>query len=88
MSPFRSRALELFGRFRVAFWAFSAGLVGLYVYGLIWGAYSPLALGGGALSILCLTLLVLFSIHEVHMRREMRKYRHEADHSDRERRGF
>lgn len=88
MSAVWSRSVELFGRFRVAFWAFSAGLVGLYLYGLIWGAYSPLDLGGGVLSIVCITLLVLFAIHEVHMRREMRRHRHDMDHSDRERRGF
>ena len=88
MSPFRSRSVELFGRFRVAFWAFSAGIVGLYVYGLVWGAYSPLDLGGGILSFICLTLLVLFIIHEVLLRREMRLHRHDMDHSDRERRGF
>ena len=83
-----SRTVELFGRFRVAFWACSAGIVGLYIYGLVWGAYSPLALGGGLLSIACLALLVLFAFHEIHIRREMRKHRHEMDHSDRERRGF
>ena len=88
MNGRRSRTLEVFGRFRVAFWAFSAGIAGLYVYGLAWGAYSPLALGGGLLSIACLTLLVLFVFHEVHIRRELRKYRHDLDHSDRERRGF
>jgi hypothetical protein len=87
-SESRSRSVEVFGRFRVAFWAFSAGLVGLYVYGLVWRAYSPLELGGGVLSIICLTLLVLFIFHEVHLRREMRLHRHDTDHSDRERRGF
>jgi hypothetical protein len=31
---------------------------------------------------------MLFIIHEIHLRREMRMHQHEMDHSDRERRGF
>jgi hypothetical protein len=88
MEERRSRALELFARFRIAFWAFSAGIVGLYLYGLAWGAYSPLALGGGLLSIACLTLLALFTVHEVQVRRQRHEHRGELNRADRERRGW
>ena len=75
-----------FERFRVAFWVFTAGIVALYLYGLIWRAYSPLELG--LISVVCLTLLPLFAVHEVLLRRELRNHRREPDHSHRERRGF
>jgi hypothetical protein len=75
-----------FERFRVAFWVFAAGAVGLYLYGLVWQAYSPLQLG--ALSVICLALLALFVTHEVMLRRELRNHPREVDHTDKERRGF
>jgi hypothetical protein len=78
---------ELFARFRVAFWALAAGVIGLYLYGLFTGVYSPLQLG--TLSFVCLGLIVLFAIHEVRLRREMRRHPpHTYDHTDRERRGW
>ena len=78
---------ELFARFRVAFWALAAGILGLYLYGLFLGIYGPLELG--LLSFVCLGLLVLFVVHEVRLRRERRKFPpHEFDHTDRERRGW
>jgi hypothetical protein len=77
---------ERFERFRVAFWVFAAGLVGLYLYGLVWGAYSPLQLG--VLSFACLALLALFVFHEVRLRLALRNSPHEIDHSDKERRGW
>ncbi len=77
---------QTFERFRVAFWVFSAGVVGLYLYGLVWQAYSPLQLG--ALSVVCLALLALFVVHEVMLRRDLRNHPREVDHTDRERRGF
>ncbi len=77
---------ETFARFRVAFWVFAAGVIGLYLYGLIWGAYSPLELG--ALSFVCVGLLVLFVFHEVRLRIELHKHPREVDHTDKERRGF
>jgi hypothetical protein len=77
---------ETFARFRVAFWVFTAGFVGLYLYGLFLGIYAPLQLG--ALSVACLVLLVLFGIHEWRMRVEQREHPREVDHTDRERRGF
>jgi hypothetical protein len=75
-----------FERFRVAFWVGSAGLIGLYLYGLIWQAYTPLQLG--ALSVVCLVLLALFIFHEVRMRIELHRNPREVDHTDKERRGF
>ena len=75
-----------FEKFRVAFWMFTAGIVGLYLYGLVWQAYSPLQLG--ALSVACLALLVLFIAHEVMLRRDLRRHPREVDHADKERRGF
>jgi hypothetical protein len=78
---------ELYERFRVAFWAFSAGIIGLYLYGLFIGIYGPLGLG--LLSIICIALIVLFAIHEIRLRREMRRHPpHTFDHADRERRGW
>jgi uncharacterized membrane protein len=77
---------QTFERFRVAFWVFSAGVVGLYLYGLVWQAYSPLQLG--ALSVVCLALLALFVVHEVMLRRDLRNHPREVDHADKERRGF
>lgn len=77
---------QTFERFRVAFWVFSAGVVGLYLYGLVWQAYSPLQLG--ALSVVCLALLALFVVHEVMLRRDLRNHPREVDHTDKERRGF
>jgi len=79
-------ARATFERFRVAFWVFAAGIVGLYLYGLIWGAYTPLQLG--ALSVGCLALLALFIFHEIRMRIELHRHPREVDHTDRERRGF
>lgn len=75
-----------FERFRVAFWVFSAGLVGLYLYGLVWGAYTALQLG--ALSVVCLGLLILFVFHEIRLRIDLHKHPREVDHTDKERRGF
>jgi hypothetical protein len=77
---------QTFERFRVAFWVFSGGVVGLYLYGLIWQAYSPLELG--ALSIICLGLLALFVFHEVRLRIELHRHPRGVDHTDKERRGF
>ena len=75
-----------FEKFRVAFWVAAAGVVGLYLYGLVWQAYGPLELG--LLSVICLTLLALFVAHEVMLRRELRNHPREVDHTDKERRGF
>ena len=78
---------EAFEKFRVAFWLLSAAVLGLYLYGLFLGIYGPLELG--ALSIVCLVLLVLFAIHELRLRRELAsRPRRELDHADRERRGW
>ena len=77
---------ETFARFRVAFWVLAAGVVGLYLYGLVWQAYTPLQLG--ALSVGCLVLLVLFIYHEIRMRIELHRHPREVDHTDKERRGF
>lgn len=78
---------ELFARFRVVFWALAAGIIGLYLYGLFVGIYGPLELG--LLSFACLGLIVLFAIHELRLRREMRRHPpHSYDHTDRERRGW
>ena len=77
---------ETFERFRVAFWVFAAGIIGLYLYGLVWRAYSPLELG--VLSVICLSLLGLFVAHEVMLRRDLRRQPRQVDHTDKERRGF
>jgi hypothetical protein len=77
---------EAFAKFRVGFWVFSAGIIGLYIYGLVWGAYTPLQLG--VLSVICLTLLALFVFHEIRLRMELHKHPREVDHTDKERRGF
>jgi hypothetical protein len=77
---------QAFARFRVAFWVASAGILGLYLYGLAWGAYSPLELG--VLSVVCVALLVLFVFHEVRLRLEIHRHPREVDHTDKERRGF
>jgi hypothetical protein len=77
---------ETFARFRVAFWVLAAGIIGLYLYGLVWQAYSPLQLG--VLSVICLTLLGLFVAHEVMLRRSLRRHPREVDHTEKERRGF
>jgi hypothetical protein len=77
---------EAFERFRVAFWVAAAAITGFYLYGLFLGIYAPLELG--LLSFTCLTLLVLFTIHEVLLRRELRNHPREVDHADKERRGF
>ena len=77
---------EAFERFRVAFWMFSGGLLALYIYGLLWRAYSPLELG--LISVVCVTLLVLFAFHEVRLRLELHRHPREVDHADKERRGF
>lgn len=79
--------MEAFEKLRVVFWALTAGVVGLYLYGLFLGIYSPLQLG--LLSIVCLVLLVLFAIHELRLRQQRKKFPpHEFDHTDRERRGW
>ena len=75
-----------FAKFRVAFWVPRGGLLGLYIYGLVWGAYGALELG--VLSFACLALLALFVFHEVRLRSELRGHPQEVDHTDKERRGF
>lgn len=76
-----------FERFRVAFWALAAALIALYGIGLFLGIYSPLQLG--LLSFVCLGTIVLFAVHEVRLRREIRRHPpHTFDHADRERRGW
>jgi hypothetical protein len=77
---------QAFERFRIVFWVASAGILGLYLYGLAWGAYSPLELG--LLSVVCVALLVLFVFHEVRLRLELHNNPREVDHTDKERRGF
>ena len=64
----------------------TAGILGMYFYGLFLGIYGPLELG--ALSFICLGLLVLFSIHEILLRRELREHPRDASRGDKERRGF
>ena len=73
-------------RFRPFFWVLTAGILGMYFYGLFLGIYAPLELG--VLSFACLALLVLFVVHEVLLRRQARGHLDEVDHSDRERRGW
>lgn len=58
----------------------------LYLIGLFMGVYSPLELG--VMSVLCIALLVLFTIHEVRLRRALGRDRGLVDHRDRERRGW
>lgn len=82
---------SFFERFRLFLWGLAAGVIALYVFGLVLGAYGPLELG--LLSVICLVLVVLFAIHEMRMRRNLRdkKTSDESDHerhSARERRGF
>jgi len=72
-------------------WALAAAVIGFYVYGLLLGLYGPLELG--LLSVVSLSLIVLFTIHELRLRRELRegKYHDEyaqEGHDARERRGF
>jgi hypothetical protein len=86
MEAIGHRTREIFERFRVAFWVLAAGIIGMYLYGLFLGIYSPLELG--LLSVVCLALLVLFTIHEVRLRIELHNNPREADHTDKERRGF
>ena len=76
---------SVFNRFRLLFWALAAGVVGLYVFGLVLGVYGPLELG--LLSVVCLALLALFTVHELRLRREIKR-RPSHDHTDRERRGW
>jgi hypothetical protein len=81
---------ETFNKFRLFFWALAAGIIGLYFYGLFLGLYSPLQLG--ALSLVCLALLILFAIHEVRLRRAISRTgtggRTEEEKAEKERRGF
>jgi membrane protein implicated in regulation of membrane protease activity len=80
-----------FEKFRLLLWGLAAGVVGLYLYGLFLGLYSPLQLG--LLSAVCLALIILFGIHELRLRRELRagtyhdEYASET-HAAKERRGF
>jgi hypothetical protein len=82
---------SFFERFRLLLWGLAAAVIGLYIYGLILGVYGPLELG--LLSVVCLALIVLFTIHELRLRRELRKgkfhdeYAREG-HDARERRGY
>jgi TRAP-type C4-dicarboxylate transport system permease large subunit len=84
-------AASFFEWFRLLLWALAAAVIGFYIYGLVLGIYSPLELG--LLSVVSLSLIVLFTIHEVRLRRELRegKYHDEyarEGHDARERRGF
>ena len=78
---------DLFAKFRLAFWALVAAVIALYAIGLFLGIYSPLQLG--LLSFLCLGLVVLFTFHELALRRELKAHPDPgADHTNRERRGW
>ena len=82
---------SFFERFRLLLWALAAAVIGFYIYGLILGLYGPLELG--LLSVVSLSLIVLFTIHELRLRRELRegKYHDEyarEGHDARERRGY
>lgn len=78
---------ETFAKFRLAFWALVAAVIALYGIGLFLGIYSPLQLG--LLSFFCLGLIVLFTFHELALRREMKAHPDQsADHENRERRGW
>lgn len=82
---------SFFERFRLLLWALAGAVIGFYIYGLLLGLYGPLELG--LLSVVSLSLIVLVTIHELRLRRELRKgkyhdeYAHEG-HDARERRGF
>jgi len=72
-------------------WALAGILIGLYLYGLFLGLYGALELG--LLSVFCLVLIVLFAIHELRLRRELRAATHHDEyaretHAAKERRGF
>lgn len=80
-----------FEKFRLLLWGLAGIVIGLYLYGLILGLYAPLELG--LLSAVCLALIVLFAIHELRLRRELRAGTHHDEyasetHAARERRGF
>jgi membrane protein implicated in regulation of membrane protease activity len=82
---------SLFERFRLLLWALAAAVIGLYIYGLFLGLYGPLELG--LLSVVSLSLIVLFTIHELRLRRELRKGKYHDEyaregHDARERRGY
>ena len=88
------RQLEVtvfFEKFRLFLWGLAGIVIGLYLYGLLLGLYGPLELG--LLSFVCLALIVLFGIHELRLRRELRagtyhdEYASET-HAAKERRGF
>lgn len=75
-----------FARLRVILWTLTGGVVALYLVGLFMGVYGPLELG--AMSVLCIVLLVIFTVHEVRLRRALDRDRALLDHTDRERRGW
>lgn len=82
---------SFFERFRLLLWALAAAVIGFYIYGLLLGLYGPLELG--LLSAVSLALIVLITIHELRLRRELRAGRHHDEyaregHDARERRGF
>ena len=62
---------SFFERFRLLLWTLAAAVIGFYIYGLFLGLYGPLELG--LLSVLSLFLIVLFTIHELRLRREPRR---------------
>ena len=82
---------SFFERFRLLLWALAAAVIGFYIYGLILGLYGPLELG--LLSVVSLALIVLLTIHELRLRRELRKGKYHDEyaregHDARERRGY
>jgi membrane protein implicated in regulation of membrane protease activity len=82
---------SFFERFRLLLWALAAAVIGFYFYGLFLGLYGPLELG--LLSVVSLSLIVLFTIHELRLRRELRKGKYHDEyaregHDARERRGY
>lgn len=82
---------SFFTRFRVLLWGLAAGVIVLYVFGLVLGVYGPLELG--VLSVICLVLIVLFAVHEIRLQRAVREHgasegTERERHADRERRGF
>jgi hypothetical protein len=82
---------SVFERFRLLLWALAGAVIGLYLYGLFLGLYGPLELG--LLSVVCLALILLFAVHELRLRRELRAGTHHDEyaregHDARERRGY
>lgn len=77
-------------RLTIVFWLLALGYLGLYVYGLVMGVFSPGEMVG--FTVVAVVIAVLYAVRVIRVRRAMRDHNHDelmkGVHHSRETMGF